>query len=450
MRSLARRSFVGTVAGAAALALWLTGCTAGDESSGPVGGEGCEAFADYGDLSGKSISVYTNITEPEDQQYLDTFAPFEECTGATVDLESSRDFEAQLTVRIQGGTPPDIALIPQPGVLASVVRSGAAKPAPQSVVDNVDQYYSADWKAYGTVDGTFYAAPSGAFVKSIVWYSPTVFSANGYEVPQTWEELIALSDQMVADGIKPWCAGISSGTATGWPLTDWLEDIIMRQQGVDFYDQWVAHDVPFNDPKVADSLDELGAILKNPEYVNGGIGDVSSIASTTFQDAGLPVASGQCGMYHIGDFYGSIFPQGTTIAEDGDVFAFALPVWEAGDSMTTEVGGEFATAFSDRPEVVAFQTYLTSPEAANAQAASTTTSRVSPNSGVDASLYPSPVSKLSAETLNDPSAVVRYDGSDLMPAAVGSGSFWTQITNWITGQSTKDTLDAVESSWPAN
>ncbi|HOW01977.1 MAG TPA: hypothetical protein PLY19_11005 [Rhodoglobus sp.] len=183
MRSLARRSFVGTVAGAAALALWLTGCTAGDESSGPVGGEGCEAFADYGDLSGKSISVYTNITEPEDQQYLDTFAPFEECTGATVDLESSRDFEAQLTVRIQGGTPPDIALIPQPGVLASVVRSGAAKPAPQSVVDNVDQYYSADWKAYGTVDGTFYAAPSGAFVKSIVWYSPTVFSANGYEVP---------------------------------------------------------------------------------------------------------------------------------------------------------------------------------------------------------------------------------------------------------------------------
>ena len=139
MRSLARRSFVGTVAAAAALALWLTGCTAGDESSGPVGGEGCEAFADYGDLSGKSISVYTNITEPEDQQYLDTFAPFEECTGATVDLESSRDFEAQLTVRIQGGTPPDIALIPQPGLLANQVATGSVKKPPAAVETNIDK-----------------------------------------------------------------------------------------------------------------------------------------------------------------------------------------------------------------------------------------------------------------------------------------------------------------------
>lgn len=445
------RKHIGAMAVAAVVAgLALAGCSVGDaQSPSRPPTDGCEAFAPYGDLSGKSVSVYTNITAPEDQQYKDMFAPFAECTGATVELESSRDFEAQLTVRVQGGNPPDIALIPSPGVLASIAGSGAIKPAPQSVIDNVDKYYSEDWRDYGTVDGVLYGAPSGAFVKSIVWYSPSVFGDGDYEIPTTWDQMVELSDQMAADGIKPWCAGIASGTATGWPLTDWVEDVILRQQGVEFYDQWVAHDVPFTDERVVEALDTVGDILKNPDYVNGGIGDVESIASTTFQDAGLPVGTGQCGMYHIGDFYGSIFPEGTKIGEDGDVFAFPLPPEQDGDAVPTEVGGEFAAAFADRPEVQAFQAYLSSPEAADAQAASTTTSRVSPNTGVDTLLYPSPVSQLSASILTDAAAVIRYDGSDLMPAAVGSGSFWQQMTNWITGQSTEATLEAIEASWPS-
>src|SRR5690606_16959367 len=201
------------------------------------------------------------------------------------------EFEAQLPVRVKSGTPPDIAYIPQPGLLKTLVATGAVKKAPADVEAEMDKNFSEDWKAYGTVDGTFYAAPLGANVKSFVWYSPSMFEEKGYKVPETWAELIALSDKIAAENpdSKPWCAGIGSGDATGWPATDWMEDVILRTQGPEVYDQWVNHEIPFNDARVQDALSKVGQILKNPKYVNGGLGDVKTIASTTFQDAGQPI-----------------------------------------------------------------------------------------------------------------------------------------------------------------
>ena len=175
----------------------------------------------------------------------------------------------------------------------TLVATGAVKEAPPEVVANVDKNMP-DWKNYGTVDGKFYAAPLGANVKSFVWYSPQAFKDKGYEVPKTWAELLALSDKIVADNpggdVKPWCAGIESGDATGWPATDWVEDVMLRTAGPEVYDKWVKHEIPFNDPAVATALAEVGKILKNPKYVNGGYGDVKTIASTSFQDGGLPIA----------------------------------------------------------------------------------------------------------------------------------------------------------------
>src|SRR6187401_2575414 len=123
-----------------------------------------------------------------------------------------------------------------------------------------------------------------------------MFADNGWEIPQTWDDMLALSDTIAATGIKPWCAGIESGAATGWPATDWLEDVMLRTAGPDTYDKWVSHEIPFNDPQVATALDEVGKILKNPDYVNGGLGDVKSVATTRFQDAGLPILDGQCAL----------------------------------------------------------------------------------------------------------------------------------------------------------
>ena len=445
--------------GVLAVALTATACGSSDDTSGDTASSGgkstidCAPYKAFGDLTGKTVSVYTSITAPEDAPHQASYKPFEECTGVTIKYEGSKEFEAQLPVRVKGGNAPDIAYVPQPGLLATLVATGAVKEAPAEVVANAEKNMP-DWKNYGTVDGKFYAAPLGANVKSFVWYSPQAFKDKGYEVPKTWAELIALSDKIVADNpggdVKPWCAGIESGDATGWPATDWVEDVMLRTAGAETYDKWQKHEIPFNDPAVATALAEVGKILKNPKYVNGGYGDVKTIASTSFQDGGLPIADGSntCYMHRQASFYAANWPEGTKVGPDGDVWAFYLP---ALDDSTHPVlgGGEFVAAFADRPEVKAFQTYLSSVEWANERAKTCGSGGcVTANKNADPNLLTNPVDKLSAEILTDKAATFRFDASDLMPGAVGSGTFWKGMVNWITGQDDKATLDYIENSWP--
>ncbi|WP_433291908.1 ABC transporter substrate-binding protein [Actinoplanes sp. CA-030573] len=406
----------------------------------------CAPYTKFGDLKGKTVSIYTGIVTPEDTPHINSYKPFEQCTGVTVKYEGDKSFETQILVRAKAGNPPDLAIVPQPGLVKQLVATGKAVAAPADTEANVDKFWSKDWKAYGTVDGKFYAAPLGASVKSLVWYSPNAFKDAGYAVPTTLDELKALSDKMVADGKKPWCAGINSGDATGWPVTDWMEDFMLRLSGPEEYDKWVNHQIAFNSAEPTAALDAVGGYLKNDKYVNGGLGDVKSIASTTFQDAGLPILDDQCMMHRQASFYAANWPKGTKVAEDGDVFAFYLP---GKDTSAKPVlgGGEFILAFSDRPEVQAFQTYLSSDTWANTKA-KLSSGWVSANKGLDPNNLTSPIDQLAAKILLDPASQFRFDGSDQMPAAVGSDSFWKQATAWVTGQDTKTTLTNIENSWP--
>ncbi len=461
MRISQNRPGIAAVAVLAAAGLVLSGCAKDDSGSGGTNTAGgtspgkgkpeCAQLEQFGDLTGTTVSVYTSILPPEQQAQEASYEVFTECTGAKVSYEGSDQFETQLVVRVKAGNAPDIAYIPQPGLLKTVVSSGQVVAAPQPTADNVDKWWGEDWKAYGSVDGTFYAAPLGANVKSFVWYSPKMFKENGWDVPQTWDDMLALSDKIAATGIKPWCAGIESGEATGWPATDWLEDAILRVKGADYYDQWVNHEIPFNDQGVADSLDLVGGILKNDKYVNGGFGDVNSIATTAFQDGGLPILKGECALHRQASFYAAQWPEGTKVTEDGDAFAFYLPTVNEDNGKPVLGGGEFVAAFADRPEVQAFQTYLSSDVWANEKAKATPGGGwVSANTGLDINNLGSPIDKLSAETFQDPEAVFRFDGSDQMPSAVGAGAFWKEMTAWITGESTGDALKNIEDSWPSS
>jgi alpha-glucoside transport system substrate-binding protein len=381
--------------------------------------------------------------------------PFEECTGVDVTYEGSKEFEAQLVVRVQSGNAPDIAYLPQPGLLGTLVNdTGAVVEPAEQTVQQVDEYFDPGWKLYGSVNDTFYAAPLGSNSKSFVWYSPTAFADAGYEVPTTWEEMIALSDQIVSDNpdgnVKPWCAGIGSGDATGWPATDWMEDVFLRDLGPEKYDQWVTNELKFNSPEVLGVLEKVGTVLQNPDYVNGGFGDVQTIASTTFQDAGLPILDGSCFMMRQASFYQANWPEGTDVSENGQVYAFYFPANEGAAEKPVLVGGEFVAAFADRPEVQAFQTYLASPDWANNKAKVSGPGWVSANTGLDIANLTSPIDKLAAEQFQDPEAVVRFDASDLMPAEVGAGSFWREMTAWIAeGKADQAVLDAIQASWPS-
>lgn len=429
----------------------LAACSGSSSDSGG-GAADCTPYKDYGDLKGKKISVYTSIVTPEDEPHIKSFEAFEQCTGAEVVYEGSREFEAQLPVKIEAGSPPDIAYVPQPGYLKTLVSR-----FPDKIVEvtgqaatNLDANYNAQWKTYGSVDGKVYGVPVGANVKSFVWYSPSLFKEKGYQIPKTWDELKALTDKMVADSpdVKPWCAGIESGSATGWPATDWLEDMVLRNASPEDYDKWVNHEIPFNDPKIVEALDMAGSILKSETYLNGGYGNVKSIATTAFGEAGLPILEGTCFLHRQASFYQANWPKGTNVAEDGDVFAFYLPGKDEAAKPLLG-GGEFAVAFSDRPEVKAFQAYLTSPEWSNEKAKATSAGWASANKKLDPNNLKSPIDKLAFELLTDEQAVFRFDGSDQMPGAVGAGTFWKGMTDWIAlDKSSQEVLTDIENSWP--
>jgi alpha-glucoside transport system substrate-binding protein len=442
-----------TLAAAIASLSVLAAC--GNASSG--GGTGttqtltgaCAKYQASAGHSGTTVTMFASIVSPESDSLQKSWADFSNCTGIKISYEGSNDFESQLPVRVTGGNAPDFAIIPQPGLLQQMVKTGKVAKPPQQTVTN-EAKWSSVWKSYGTVKGTFYAAPMSANMKSLVWYSPKAFAQAGYKVPQTWADLMSLSDTIAKAGNgKPWCGGIGSGTATGWPATDWLEEVVLGKYGGDVYDKWVSHEIKFSSPQIMDSMQTVANWMLNPAWVNGGFGDVKSIATTTFQSAGTPILTGKCWMLQQASFYEAQWPQGTKVGPDGDVNAFYLPSVSTSVPTRVEGGGEFVTAFSSRPEVQAVQNYLSTSDWATSRI-KVAPGWVSANEGVDKAVYTDPIDQLSAKYLTDPKATFRFDASDLMPAAVGAGQEWTSMTAWFAqGQSISQVAKDIDAAWPS-
>ena len=440
---MSRRRWIAPLAVIGVAAFALAGCA---EGGGNTGG-GTESGA-----AGGTVRISGGITGSEADALQKVFDDWSKDSGVTVQYTGDKGFEGNIVTKVTGGDAPDIAIVPQPGLLKTLVETGEVKAAPQSVEDNVDANWSPDWKKYGTFDDTFYAAPMLANIKGYVWYQPAKFKEWGVEVPKTWDDLIALTKTIQEKtGAAPWCAGFESGDASGWPGTDWIEDLVLRQSGADVYDQWVAGDVKFTDPQIADAFTAVGDILLNPSYVNAGFGDVKSINDTAFGDVAAKVADGSCPLTHQASFLTANFltvqtADGKTpeIGPDGDVYAFVLPGYEEG-SATIEVGGEFVAGFSDSEATEKVLDFMSSPEFADA--------RVSEGGAISANLKADP-SKASSEflteamkLLQDPNTTVRFDASDLMPATVGSGSFWKGMVDWIDGKDQATVLSDIQAGY---
>ncbi|NJC68936.1 carbohydrate ABC transporter substrate-binding protein [Planosporangium thailandense] len=435
--------------GAVALTLSLAACGAGASASVPFADTPqCAPYKQYQGHSGTTVTWSTGGgSDNETNGYRQAVRTFSDCTGILINyyIDPKVNSEKDLIELIDSGKASDLLGV-GPGTLTDLAAAKKIKTLSAQAKANVTKGWSSDWQNYASAGGTLYGIPNDAAVKSFVWYSPSYFKEHGYQVPQTWDEMIALSDKIAATGIKPWCAGIESGAATGWPATDWMEEVMLRLEGPEIYDQWVAHKIPFNDPKVLDVANRVATILKNPAYVNGGLGDVKSVATTAFGDAGLPILAGKCALHQQASFYANMWPRGTNVSPDGDVYAFYEPPIDPAKGKPVEAGGGFVVATSTRPEVQAVQAFLSSRDFATSRVK--VGGFVSANKLVDLNSYDNPIDKLSAQILRDPNAVIRFDGSDAMPAAVGNGTFWTEMTAWINGKDTKSMLDAIEASWP--
>ena len=369
--------------------------------------------------------------------------------GYDVNYAQTGNFNQLINTRVQGNDAPDVALFPQPGIMTDMAERGLladlSEIVDQEALDNMIQGVL----EVGQVDGTQYAVPMSINVKSIVFYPKEDWEAAGYPIPETFDDLVSLTDQIAAEGTTPWCFGIESEAATGWPATDWLENIILVQQGEDFYNQWVNHEVPFNAPEVQQAMETMESLLLAEGHVNGGR---QSVASNNFGTAAFPLFDDPpgCYMYRQGNFVAQegVLPDEVIADIDTIVGVFPVP-GETPDEKPVLGGGDLAGIFAqDNQAAQELVQFLASEEFGTLEYGASG-NWISPRTDFDVSLYPTEIWQQIANIAYESTAFV-FDGSDQMPGEVGSGSFWREMTAWISGgQEIAPTLESIENSWPA-
>jgi alpha-glucoside transport system substrate-binding protein len=385
----------------------------------------------------KSVEVLATWGSTELDSFNAVTTPFTNQSGIKVNVTSTRDLNATLTTRIAGNNPPDIAILPNPGKMQQL--------AAQHKLIALDKYldmskvhtdYATAWTDLGSYQGHLYAIFYKAANKGTVWYNPTTFQAGGYQIPTTWDALIALSDQIAGSGKYPWSMGVESGSASGWPSADWIAQLYLSNSGPDMYDKWVAHQIPWTDPSIKQAFQMFGQIASGKHYINGA---PQSILSTNFQPATfLPFDSPpKAYLYYLGDFAeGFITAQFKSAKAGTDFNFFPFPTVNTQFQGAVTGGADLVTALKDNGAVKQVVQYL---ETAAAQEIWVKRGGfTSPNKQVTLDAYPDAVAKASAQQLTS-AGVYRFGADDLMPAPV-EDAFWKAMLDYIGNPSSLDSI----------
>ena len=401
-----------------------------------------------GEFKGTKVTATGPFVDEDAVKFNATMKDFEDKTGITIEYTGSKEFEAAINTAVEANNVPDIVDFPQPGLLANIAKTGKVI----DLKDKLDQTalaanYGQSWLDMATMAGASGPIMAGVWErvngKSFVWYPKKAFDAAGYKVPTTWDELTALQNQIVADGDTPWCIGIESGAATGWPVTDWLEEMMLRTTSLDNYDKWVTHALPFSSPEVTAAAQKVGDLFLDKKLVNGG---PAGIVSTAFGDAPKAMFTDppKCWLHRQGNFITSFFPADAKSGVDYDVFY--LPGIDPQYGSPVLVAGDIWAAFADRPEVMAVMEEFT--KGAHLESWIKSGGAIAPQKDADLSWYSDPTTAFVAKTIVDAPSV-RFDASDLMPGAVGSGAEWKEFTSWISGKEDLATaLKNIDAAWP--
>ena len=506
-RSTGRRRRCGRLLAAASALTLVCAATAACSAGGAhsASATGCAAYKAYQGHKGSTVTVSSSLTGTEAERFEASVAEFEKCTGIDVAHTGTTELRSQLLngsgadlSTNKGASPssqdnpenlPDLAIVPQPAMVAELVDTGVVHPLPNTVNSNVEAGWDRHWIQVGIHASVPYAAPLMASVKSLVWYSPDAFAKAGYKVPATWAELETLTRKVRADhpdgSVTPWCVGASDGESTGWVMTDWLEDAMLSTQGSGAYETWASHRVPVDSSGAVEALDVVDSLVLADGSVAGGRG---SVISRTPAQAGADLVKGSCLMLHASSSFESRFPEGTAITDaDGanpvtvqapsptggatastdsaqaagettaaatasptsngvKISAFVTPAADRG-SEAVLVGTDYLVAFTRSDAANAVMAYLTSQNWARTRMAMGGVATA--YQGVDPDLAPSDVGKRATRLLQSRQTTVEMDASDSMPVGVGSSALWLGLSRWSTGAMTpKEALAQGESAWP--
>ncbi|MEU1278277.1 ABC transporter substrate-binding protein [Streptomyces sp. NPDC005805] len=397
-------------------ALALTGCGSdGDGAGTPEDGTGKEtkATVELPSLKGETVQVAAVWSGPEQENFTKVLKEFEKRTGATVTFVPAQDPIVNfLGTKIAGGSPPDVAMLPQVGAIQQVVERKWAKPVGPEAKAQLAKNYSQGWQDLGAVDGTPYGVYYKAANKSLVWYNTTVFENAGASEPKSWEEFLSTAETISASGVTP----VSVAGADGWTLTDWFENVYLSQAGPEKYDRLAKHEIPWTDPSVKDALTTLAQLFGKPSLIAGGADgalqtEFPASVTQTFSGGDTPKGA----MVFEGDFVAvNIAQTDAEIGKDAKVFPF--PAVGGGEAPVV-TGGDAAVALKDSKGAQALLTFLASPDAAAISASAG--GFISPNKALDTAAYPDDVQRDIAEALIAAGDDFRFDMSDQMPQSFG-------------------------------
>ncbi|MFD4637067.1 ABC transporter substrate-binding protein [Lentzea sp. NPDC058436] len=416
---------------ALAALLTLTACGSGSAGSGEGG------------LKGATLDVVGTWTGDEQAAFEAVLAEFSSQTGATVRYTAAGDeLPTVLQTRTQGGTPPNVALVPQPGLVEQFTKQGVLKPLNDEVKQTVADNYAPIWSKLGSVGGTMYGITFKVANKSTVWYDSDAFETAGVSVPKTWDEFIAVSKTVSETGT----AAVSIGGADGWTLTDWFENVYLRTAGPEMYDKLAFHEIPWTDPSVRKALEVLAVLFADQKLIDGG---ASTALQTDFAKSVTNVFSDppKAAMVFEGDFVAGVIRANTKADVGGKAKFFPFPS-VGGSPEGAVVGGDIAVQFRDDEATNALMKFLAQPKAGEVWAAKG--GYLSPNKNIAVKTYVDSVSQELATQLVEAGDNVRFDLSDLTPSAFGGtkgAGMWKDLQDFLADPSK---LDAVVQSLEAN
>jgi alpha-glucoside transport system substrate-binding protein len=420
------------LASASAL-LALAACAPGQASSGTSGGAG---------KIGGTVHVLSVLGGSELDSFNAVLAPFEQQTGVTVQQESTRDIAATLTTRLAAGNPPEIAGMPGPGQMYQYADQGKLVSLDKIIdLNTMSQNYSSSWITLGKSpkSGKTVGIFMRVSLKGLVWYDPRNFQAKGYSVPTSWSGLTSLGQRIASSGTTPWCIGLESGSASGWPGSDWIKEIVLTQSGTSVYDKWVKGQLKWSSPQIKQAFQTWGSQVlgSNASNVFGG---KQYMLATAFGDAAQPMfqTPPKCYLHNQASFITTFFDGYATTPKAGtDYNFFALPPVSNQNAGDHVVAGDLFGMFKDTPQARALIKYLTTP-----QAQAIWVKRggaISPSNRVPLSDYPDAISRSIAKTIVSANTVPRFDAGDLMPAAM-QAEYWKDVLDYVNNPSQLDSI----------
>jgi alpha-glucoside transport system substrate-binding protein len=406
----------------AAMALALGAC-GGDDDGGTEEGDG-------------QVTIFSLWTGSEEEAFKKVLTQFTEETGIETKYEAARDFLPVIRTRLNAGNPPEVGILPRPGFVDELARDDALIPLEDLGldVDAINENYGDTWIDLATFEDTAYGVVAKANSKSTVWYKPNSFQQNGFEIPQTWDQLEQIVQSYKSKGEVPWAVG-AQGRDSSWTLTDWFEQIYIRTAGGDNYDKLFSGELPFNDATVKEALEIMLQQVNDENVLNG----VDGALSLSFQDAITRVfgTNPQAEMHMLGGFTGGIAIGANPDLKPGetiDFFPFPTIKEEHGDPLVGS--GDVAAAFVNNEDVAKLLEFLSTPEAGRTWVS--TGAIVSPNKGVPDDAYPNELVRKEADQVKNAESF-RFDGSDLLPGTLGQ-DFGTLLQNVIKNPDNVDSL----------